>query len=404
MRQLEPSNVFNKIFDYVGHEFSFAVLIFILFVVPKFFQRYRIPSAITSFVLGFIAGGFGDLAKDPTIKLLATLGIVSLFLFAGLEINLRELRQGGKFILQHLAIRAILLLVATLVISKWSTIVIRPSLLVALALFTPSTGFILDSLGSLAVTMEDRLWIKTKAIAGELLALLALFFTLQSTTFFQFLLSTSAFVLMILLIPVLFRFFAAKIVPHAPKSEFGFLLMLATICAVITSKLGAYYLVGAFVVGLAARRFQEKMPEVASEKILNAVEVFSSFFVPFYFFYSGSHLKLGSSGFLSLLMGLVFAVTALPVRLGLGIVHRKLALKEDTRASVRVGVSLLPTFVFTLVIVDILRNHYGTEEHILAGLVLYALLNTLIPGIVLKSPAAVYDAPTFGRAEREENK
>ena len=41
----------------------------------------------------------------------------------------------------------------------------RPAILVALALMTPSTGFILDSLHSLAKDENDRFWIRSKAVA-----------------------------------------------------------------------------------------------------------------------------------------------------------------------------------------------------------------------------------------------
>ena len=54
---------------------------------------------------------------------------------------------------------------------------------------------------------------------------------------------------------------------------------------------GVYYLVGAFVVGITAQRFRERLPAIASDQMLHAVEVFASFFVPFYFFSAGLHVR-----------------------------------------------------------------------------------------------------------------
>ena len=92
---------------------------------------------------------------------------------------------------------------------------------------------------------------------------------------------------MIGLLPVLFHLFAARIVPHAPKSEFAFLILVAVVCAFVTRELGVYYLVGALVVGMAAQRFRVHLPAMASENMPHAVESFASLFVPFCFFHAG---------------------------------------------------------------------------------------------------------------------
>jgi Kef-type K+ transport system membrane component KefB len=64
-------------------ELAYVLLLFALFVVPRVLQRYRLPAAITSFGLGAGAGmGLGLFRDDPTIEILSTFGIVSLFLFA----------------------------------------------------------------------------------------------------------------------------------------------------------------------------------------------------------------------------------------------------------------------------------------------------------------------------------
>ena len=272
----------------ISHDFQYILLLFVLFVLPRLLQRFRLPSAVTCLALGALAGmGFGKFQQDPTVNLLSTFGIVSLFLFAGLDVEFRELRRNTRVLTQHIAIRVALLAVVSFTAGTALRLDLQPAILIGLALTTPSTGFILDSLASLGVSDHERAWIKSKAIATELVALLVLFLALQPPGVEYMIRSTSILVAMIVLLPLLFRLFATLVLPHAPRSEFGFLLMAAVLCAVITRELGAYYLVGAFVVGVTAQRFREQLPQIASTNMLNAVEQFASFFVPFYFFHAG---------------------------------------------------------------------------------------------------------------------
>ena len=132
--------------------------------MPRFLQRYRLPAAVTSVALGAVAGmGFGLFQNDATIQILSTFGIVSLFLFAGLEVDFAGLRKEAPVLLQHLVIRGILLAAATWVAQRVLSLELRPACLVALALFTPSAGFILDSLAALGLTDRERFWIQSKA-------------------------------------------------------------------------------------------------------------------------------------------------------------------------------------------------------------------------------------------------
>jgi Kef-type K+ transport system membrane component KefB len=378
--------------DGLPPELDYVLLLFALFVLPRMLQRYRLPAAITSVGLGILAGmGLGLFTRDPTVSLLATLGIVSLFLFAGLEVDATELRRESRVLIQHLVIGiAALLLTAALVHwvlgQPW-----RPAVLVALALLTPSTGFILDSLASLQVSDQERFWIKSKAIATELVALAVLFVTLQSTTARRLSISALALVAMILLLPVAFRWFAVRVLPYAPKSEVAFLLMLAVLCAFLTRRLGVYYLVGAFVVGIAAQRFRRQLPVIASDRTLHAVELFAAFFVPFYFFSAGLELRGGDFAVDALLVGGGFLATMVPLRVALVAFHRRAALREPVRAGTRIGVAMLPTLVFTLVIAEILRDSFAVPQPIFGGLIIYTLANTLVPSFALRLPAADLD-------------
>lgn len=85
------------------NEFSFASIsdqvlylsiVFILLVFPRALQKYNIPAPLTCFALGMITVfGIADYSHDTTLSFLAALGISSLFLFAGLEVDIQELKK-----------------------------------------------------------------------------------------------------------------------------------------------------------------------------------------------------------------------------------------------------------------------------------------------------------------------
>ncbi|HSG00629.1 MAG TPA: cation:proton antiporter [Vicinamibacterales bacterium] len=376
--------------DQIPRDVAYLGLLFGLFVVPRFLQRYHIPTAVTALSFGAVAGmGFGFLADDPTVGVVSTLGIVALFLFAGLDVRVEELRRERRVLIEHVVLRLAALGLAMFVIAWVLNLGPRASALIALALLTPSTGFILDSLNRWGLSKDEQFWIRSKAIATELVALAVLFVVLQSTDSARLSLSALVIVAMIAILPAFFRWLARAVIPYAPNSEFGFLLMVAAACAIITRQLGVYYLVGAFAVGMAAQEFRRKLSVVASERMFGAVEAFAALFVPFYFFHAGLGLEREDVALPALGLGLAFTLLTIPFRLGLTVLHRRWRLRETLQQSLRVGVPMLPTTVFTLVIAEILQQRYGISPTVFGGLIVYTFINTVIPAFVMRGAPAV---------------
>ncbi|MCC7124354.1 MAG: cation:proton antiporter, partial [Acidobacteria bacterium] len=298
-------------------ELAYVALLFLLIVLPRLLVRWKVPTAITALALGAVSGmGFGLFTDDATVQLLATLGISALFLFAGLEVNTGELLARRRVLGQHVAIRLIALPLMAWPLVTWAGLSWRMALLSVLAVITPSAGFILDSLASWPLTPDQRGWVRAKTIATEIVSLLTLFFVMQSASIVQFAAGTAALVVLVLVLPLMFRAFARWIAPYAKNSDFAFLLMLALLAAFATRRLGAYYLVGAFVVGMVAQRFRADLPTMSSEHTLHAVEVFASFFIPFYFFNAGLHLRVEHFGLVACAVGLAcLAISASRVAL-----------------------------------------------------------------------------------------
>jgi len=374
-------------------DLGFIVLLFVLFVIPKVLQRYRIPAAVTALVLGAIAANTGLVQPSLTLQMLSTFGIVSLFLFAGLEIQAEELRRGARTLAQHAVLWSLLVFGTAWIAYRFAGLDWRPAALVAIALMTPSTGFILSSLASFGLRPAEQFAVKSKAVGSEMLALAVLFFVLQTESLERFALAVAALAGIVIVIPLAFRVFAANVAPHAPRSEFAFLLMVAVLCAWATRRLGVYYLVGAFIVGVAAQRFRERLPAMSSEKMIDALEAFGSVFIPFYFFRAGMHIHGEQLSLRALGIGLALLIVCVPLRVAVTALHRKVGLRETLADAQRIGMALVPTLVFTLVLVEILREQYAVSEALLGGLVLYTVLNTMLPSLLLRTATPAFEEP-----------
>lgn len=372
----------------MSRELTYLLLIFALLVIPRALQRFRLPAPITCLLFGLAAMlWLGDRLHDPVVGLLSTLGISSLFLFAGLEVDLQALRRGLWPLVAHLALR-----IGTLVLLGWlgwryAGLGWQAAGLLALALLTPSTGFILDTLERLGLDEEERFWVTSKAVAGELLALAALFVVLQAGDPVQLGVSSLAMVALLVGLPLLYLAFGRWIVPHAPGSEFSLLVMVGVVAAYITYALGVYYLVGAFIAGLVARLLRERMPRMASDENIRALRLFATFFVPFYFFHAGTQIARDALTLDALWLGLLLTAVVVPLRVIMVWLQRRVLFRrEHHHSTFRVAVALTPTLVFTLVLADILYARFGLSGTWTGALVLYTTLNTLLPSLLLRLP------------------
>ena len=371
----------------ITQEAAYLILIVSLMVVPRILQRLRIPAPLTSFGLGMVAAlSLGAFSQDATLALLATLGISSLFLFAGLEIDLADLRRGKWLLLGHLAGRAVVLLVTGWFVVRYFGFSWQAAALLGLAVLTPSTGFILDTLSTLDLSEEERYWVRMKAISGELFALVVLFIVLQSGSLQTMAWASGALLAMLVGLPLLFIGLGRLVIPYARGSEFSLLLMVGVIAAFLTYQLGVYYLVGAFLAGFVAKLLRERMPLLASDENLHAIQMFASFFVPFYFFYMGMNVPSGALTLQALGIGLLLTLVALPGRVGGLWLHRRMVKGESSASSLRVAAALTPTLIFTLVLATILRERFQIPDALYGGLLIYAGMSTLVPSFVLARP------------------
>jgi Kef-type K+ transport system membrane component KefB len=218
----------------------------------------------------------------------------------------------------------------------------------------------------------------------ELVALVIMFFTLQAGSIFELGISLIAMSLLIFVLPPTFRLFVDKISPYAPHSEFTFLILMAFLAGVLTRELGAYYLVGAFVVGIIANRCEHALLDLRSEMSLQSLRIFFSFFIPFYFFKSGNAIAFSGVSAQGLIIGLVFLAVFVPIRLLSMVSSVRLFEEEKLKRVLQISISLLPTLVFGLVIASILKQEFSISKPLFHGLIIYTVIVSTLPALVLK--------------------
>src|SRR5262249_50810451 len=197
--------------------------------------------------------------------------------------------QAGSLAL-FAVMRAAALVGMTFIAQRLFDIEWQPACLTALAVLTSSTGFILDSLDQFGIDGEDRSLVANEAIIGEVLALGVLFFVLQLGDARGFAMASAALVALSIAIPAAYYAITRWILPHAPESEFSLLVMVAIAAGFVTARLGVEYLLGAFLAGLIASQMSRRVSLLETPHAMHAVKLFSSFFMPFYFFHNGSQI------------------------------------------------------------------------------------------------------------------
>src|SRR5277367_5405312 len=119
--------------------FIYLAVVFGLLVIPRALQRFRLPAPLTCFAFGIVIAIFlKDLGDDGVIHAMATLGIASLFLFAGLEVDLAEIRKHALRLSGHLVVRSLVLAGFGWLAMRYLHLDWQSAALVSLALFTPS--------------------------------------------------------------------------------------------------------------------------------------------------------------------------------------------------------------------------------------------------------------------------
>lgn len=370
----------------------FLVLVTAIFFVPKIINRYfRIPSPITEIILGVALGVFLPryFYLDDITSVLSTLGIITLFVYAGMEVNMDFLLKNRRFLLENILINlSIFLLVGVILVFVFNFSFVL-SLLISLALITPSASFILSSFNG--ESDSSRYWVETKALTGEVLSLLLMIILLGISSPQRLLLNLGILLILLFALPFVLKFMYRKFFSKLIGTEFSFILVIALIAAFLTEFIGVHYLIGAFIVGLISRRFISEIVEdyrythINEEKgkqIMASFNMFAITFIPFYFFSVGLKLNQGIFTWNNVTLALILLFTMSLVRILPTTLHRILRKKETFLEAFKINSRLIPTLVFTFVIAEILIKEFPSIEPFYGCLMLYGIFSAILAMIL----------------------
>ncbi|MFH1174374.1 MAG: cation:proton antiporter [archaeon] len=365
---------------------KFLLILIVLFLVPKLLYRYtKIPSPLIEVLLGL---GLGMLFPkfffaDDMIQVLATLGIITLFVVSGMEVDTKFIRKNGLFFIESLFMHFILFFLVGLGVHALFGLQYQLSFLVSIALTTPSASYILSWVKH---SKKHVKWIEAKALSAEVLGLALMVILVRLDRPLHLLLVLSVLALIIFLLPVALRFLYRKFFSKLVGTEFSFIFVVAIISAYLTEFIGIHFLVGAFIAGVVARRFVQnivKDKEYASISHIEGKNIISSFgffaltFVPFYFYSVGLHMALADMTLIAFAIAAGLCIVLLLLRSGLMFLHRRFRLKESPLASARISVVVMPTLVFTFVLAELLYSQFGISSQLFTVLMVYGVFTAI---------------------------
>ncbi|MFH1210147.1 MAG: cation:proton antiporter [archaeon] len=373
---------------------KFLIIISVLFFLPRVINRfYKIPSAITEIFLGI---GFGILIPsfffiDDMINILATLGIITLFVYSGMDVNTNFILKKKRFFIENIVIQLLIFLIISIVIKFGFSLSYQVSFLVSLALTTPSASYILSM--SKNLNENDRKWIEGKAITGELTAIILFIILRKMDNFYLLILVIIVIMALIFILPKILKMLYKKLFSKLIGTEFSFIFVVAVISAYITELIGVHFLVGAFIAGVVSRKFVNDIVKDSEYKHINRnrgkqiIEGFGFFalvFIPFYFFKIGLKINPEMLSITNIIYAIVLCLIISLIRVLLTSLHRVYRIGEKASKAIKMSSMLLPTLVFTFVITEIINLEFNINYYLFSILMLYGILTAIISIITVK--------------------
>lgn len=239
----------------------FALVLLVILVAPVICARLRLPGLIGLILAGMLIGphGAGVLARDATIRLLGTVGLLYIMFMAGLEIDLQQFLRRARDSAAFGVATFVIPFVCGIVVGLW----IVPLPLMAAVLFgsmfsshTLLTYPIISRLGlqkSRAVVTAIGGTILTDTAAMLVLAVIAALAKGHAGTLFwlRLTLGSAVFVLfMATLVPRVARWFL-RYAAQDDTLEYVFVLAVVFVASCAAVLVGLEPIIGAFAAGLA---------------------------------------------------------------------------------------------------------------------------------------------------------
>lgn len=266
---------------------KFLIILLIILLVPIVSDRFRLPHLLGMIIAGVIIGPFGLnlLARDSSIILSGTVGLLYIMFLAGLEIDMKDFKTNAiKSTLLGLYGFLVPMVLGTLAGVYILGFSFMTSVLLA-SMFASHTLITYPIVSKLGVTKDLSVNISVgSTLITNILSLLVLAVVVGMSTGdidhnFWLVLAASfiAFTLVITFIfPIIGRWFFKRYQDNI--SQFIFVLVMVFLGAVLSQLAGIEPIIGAFMAGLALNRL---IPHTSP--LMNRIDfVGNAIFIPFF--------------------------------------------------------------------------------------------------------------------------
>lgn len=266
---------------------KFLIILLIILVIPILSEKIKIPHLLGMIIAGVLIGpyGFNLLARDSSIILSGTAGLLYIMFLAGLEIDMNDFRKNaGKSTLLGLYGFIIPMTLGTLAgiyLLDFST---ATSVLLA-SMFASHTLITYPIVSKLGISKNRAVNISVgSTLITNILALLVLAIIvgmsegeINSHFWIKLVISFIIFTLLIIfLFPIIARWFFKRYSDNV--SQYIFVLVIVFLGAVLSQVAGIEAIIGAFMAGLALNRL---IPRTSS--LMNRIDfVGNAIFIPFF--------------------------------------------------------------------------------------------------------------------------
>lgn len=266
---------------------KFLIILLIILLVPIVSDRFRLPHLLGMIMAGLVIGphGLNLLARDSSIILSGTAGLLYIMFLAGLEIDMKDFRTNAlKSTLLGLYGFFIPMILGTLTGIYILGFSIMTSILLAsmFASHTLITYPIVSKLGiakNLAVNISVGSTLITNILSLLVLAVIVGMSTGELSSHFWVTMAISfvAFTLVIVYVfPIIGRWFFKRYSDNV--SQYIFVLAMVFLGAVLSQLAGIEAIIGAFMAGLALNRL---IPHTSP--LMNRIDfVGNAIFIPFF--------------------------------------------------------------------------------------------------------------------------
>lgn len=295
----------------------FSVILFIILLAPVILHRLRIPDLIGLIIAGAVIGpnGLGIMAKDSSIDLFGTVGLLYIMFIAGLEIDMADLRKNyGKTLVFGLYTFLIPMILGTLTGVYWLDFSWPTSMLLA-SMYASHTLITYPIVSRYGITKNRAVSI---AIGGTVITCISALLVLavvvgmstgEINTHFWVKLGVSSVLfigLVVFLFPMLGRWFFKRY--EDSVGQYIFILALVFLASFLAEAAGLEAIIGAFLSGLALNRL---IPNTSA--LMNRIDfVGNAIFIPFFLIGVGMlvDVRTFTAGWTALWVAVVMTVIA----------------------------------------------------------------------------------------------